>query len=92
MTKLPELTPEQVDRIRAWLEYMRTVGVRNKDEIKTLACRFAINALLHGPTISQIKAAKKGVPKNPELTERCPTCAEPVASIFDHVDRDCEHE
>lgn len=24
-----------------------------------------------------------------ELKERCPTCGEPVASIFDHVDKDC---
>jgi len=27
-----------------------------------------------------------------EIHERCPTCAEPVCSIFDHIDIDCAHD
>lgn len=27
-----------------------------------------------------------------EPNERCPTCGEPVVSIFDHIDIDCSHD
>lgn len=36
----------------------------------------------------ELEAATPASSAAPKLTERCPTCGEHVASIFDHVDRD----
>lgn len=39
--------------------------------------------------VRRTKAAQREREAEPPKLKRCPTCGEPVASIFDHVDVDC---
>lgn len=47
--------------------------------------RYTAQMLMH-------ECAKRLKPPEEELNERCPTCADPVKTIFDHLDVDCKHD
>jgi hypothetical protein len=77
------------DRIERASEWTKANGPLLPDEQATI--EMMIKAQIARGMLDLIRALgmekEFGLPR-----ERCPTCGEFVDSIFDHVDRDCEHD
>jgi hypothetical protein len=81
-----ELAPDIVairDRLATRDEMMALQGIRLGDLPKNMRSRFeAARVRFEECTTSNASSSQ----------QQCPTCGEPVESIFDHIDRDCRHD